>query len=94
MGMNRVIVETDSQVVQQALYGAVDDKTEYGDIISRAKSMLRDRPQVKLVFARRSENVVAHVLARKALFSSDVYVGSESPSWLCNTLRNVCFLRH
>ncbi|CAN1318047.1 hypothetical protein LINPERPRIM_LOCUS30645 [Linum perenne] len=100
--MNRAIVETDNQLVQQALYGADDDRTEFGDIIIRAKSLLLDRPRVKVVFFRRSENAVAHALARKALFSfdvhvglekalfsSDVHVGLESLSWLCNTLR-VC----
>ncbi|CAN1189002.1 hypothetical protein LINPERHAP2_LOCUS39649 [Linum perenne] len=92
--MNRVIVETDSQVVQQALYGATDNRTEYGDIIARDKLMLSGGPRVKVVFVRRSENAVAHALARRALFSSDMYVGSESPSWLCNTLRDICFLRH
>ncbi|CAN1298189.1 hypothetical protein LINPERPRIM_LOCUS23753 [Linum perenne] len=94
LGITRVIFETDCQVVQQAIEGTVQDSTEFGNIIEKGRSMLRGQPHMKVVFVRRSGNTVAHVVARQSIISADLVVGSETPNWLCNTLRDVCNLRH
>ncbi|CAN1345575.1 hypothetical protein LINPERPRIM_LOCUS40413 [Linum perenne] len=92
--MNRIIVETDCQAVQLALEGTDEAMTEFGTIIGRGRGLLVDQPHKKVAFVRRGGNTVAHALARRSIISSDLVIGSEVPNWLCNTLRDVCILRH
>ncbi|CAN1811234.1 hypothetical protein LINPERHAP1_LOCUS26164 [Linum perenne] len=92
--MHRVIVETDSQVVQLALQNSTQDRSEFGDLIRKGRQLLESQSRYEVKFVRRSGNTVAHVLARRSLLSSESVIGSESPDWLCNTLSNCCLLRH
>ncbi|CAN1827159.1 hypothetical protein LINPERHAP1_LOCUS31855 [Linum perenne] len=65
LGMNRAIIETDSQLVQLAMNGTGNDRTEVDDIIAKGKSLLIDQPRKKVDFMRRSGNTVAHALASR-----------------------------
>ncbi|CAN1844985.1 Transposon TX1 uncharacterized 149 kDa protein [Linum perenne] len=94
LGIRRALVETDSQVTQLAMESNGNSTTEFGNIISQGRSLLRSQPRTKVVFVRRSGNTVAHVLARRSLFSSDTVIGSEAPDWLRETLMDVCVMRH
>ncbi|CAN1173485.1 hypothetical protein LINPERHAP2_LOCUS30702 [Linum perenne] len=70
LGVNCVIFETDSQLVQQAMNGTGSDNTKFGDIIANGRSLLVDQPRKKVVFTMRSGNTVAHALAKKSSFLS------------------------
>ncbi|CAN1837440.1 Putative ribonuclease H protein At1g65750 [Linum perenne] len=78
-GMHRVVIETDCQAVQLALEGNTQDDSEFGELIARGRALLQTIPRVQVKFVRRSGNTVAHVLARRSLFSSDTVYDSESP---------------
>ncbi|CAN1773424.1 hypothetical protein LINPERHAP1_LOCUS12493 [Linum perenne] len=65
-GMDVVSFETDAQTVVTALQSDVDDRSEFGDIIQRCKDVLAGQVHFSVQFARRSQNRVAHDIARRS----------------------------
>ncbi|CAN1315847.1 hypothetical protein LINPERPRIM_LOCUS29851, partial [Linum perenne] len=93
-GLHRVILETDCQTVQLAMGRESGDMTEFGDIITKGRTLLEKISRYEVNFVRRSGNTVAHALAKQSLFSSNTVYGSKSPDWLCNMLNDCCSGRH
>ncbi|KAM7519824.1 hypothetical protein LguiB_018786 [Lonicera macranthoides] len=67
----KLIVETDSQLVVNAMNRVELDFSSFGLVIDDCKLLADSLKQCKVVFARRSTNGVAHCLARTAISVSD-----------------------
>ncbi|XP_031095050.1 uncharacterized protein LOC115999334 [Ipomoea triloba] len=65
-GWTRVILETDAQVVTQAVNNG-DFLTLFGAIVYEIRVFLSELPYVHFPFVRRSSNMLAHVIAKRAL---------------------------
>ncbi|XP_031099683.1 uncharacterized protein LOC116003882 [Ipomoea triloba] len=68
-GWQSVILETDAQVVTNAVRGG-KNLTPFGAIIDDIRSYLNDLPYVHFQFVKRSGNMVAHTVAFHALHYS------------------------
>ena len=83
----KVIVESDSLVVIQAVRSKVHMKSPFGEIILACRSMLREQNTVSVSFIRRSANMVAHELARAAYsFPDRIFDRSSVPIGVANIL--------
>ncbi|CAN1332707.1 Putative ribonuclease H protein At1g65750 [Linum perenne] len=87
-GMQKVIIETDSQTVANAINNSEQDDTEFGVTIEACKALLHFSSRVD--FIRRDRNVVAHELARHSRFVASPTLGNASPTWLDESLRAFC----
>lgn len=76
----RVIVESDSLVVIQSIRSSVSMMSYFGSIVEECRSMLKDLPDVKLLFIRRSANSVAHHIARASYYVADRVIRSVDVS--------------
>lgn len=76
----RVIVETDSLVVTQSIRSSVSMVSYFGSIVEDCRSMLKELPDVKLLFIRRSANRVAHHVARASYYVDDRVIRSVDVS--------------
>ncbi|XP_031094430.1 uncharacterized protein LOC115998901 [Ipomoea triloba] len=65
MGWERVILETDAQIVTRAVQGGLDF-SPFGTIIHDIRLLLKSLPYVCFVFAKRSSNIAAHSAAYHA----------------------------
>ncbi|XP_031111802.1 uncharacterized protein LOC116015770 [Ipomoea triloba] len=65
-GWAQVILETDAQVVTQAVYNG-EFLIPFGSIIHEIRDLLSDLSSVHFRFVRRSSNTFAHVIAKRAL---------------------------
>lgn len=65
-GWRYVIIETDAQVVANAVYGQ-SNITPFGMLVNEIRMHLEDLPLVNFLFVKRCANEVAHTVARKAL---------------------------
>ena len=75
MGVCRVVLESDSQLLVNAVHG----HAKYLSSIRDCTELFRDIPEVFLVFVRRSANRVAHTLARAASSMSDSEAWDGNP---------------
>ncbi|CAN1135745.1 hypothetical protein LINPERHAP2_LOCUS9035 [Linum perenne] len=85
-GMDVVSFETDAQTVVTALQSDVDDRSEFGDIIQRCKDVLAGQVHFSVQFARRSQNRVAHDIARRSCSSTSPFWGEVPPGWMSDFL--------
>ncbi|CAN1827332.1 hypothetical protein LINPERHAP1_LOCUS31907 [Linum perenne] len=60
-GMHRVVIET-VQVVQLALCNPIQDRAEFGDLITKGRQLLESQSRYEVKFIRRSGNAVAYAL--------------------------------
>ena len=82
LGFERVIFETDSLQVVQALHNRVADFSEFGVLIKDCLSLLQGEPYFAVAFNKRQNNVVIHILARNAIRHADFMVWND-PLLLC-----------
>jgi ribonuclease HI len=66
-GFSHVIIESDSQVVIEAISHGHQGASKFSSIISSIKSLLLLVPNFEVKFFRRQANMVAHFLARAAI---------------------------
>ncbi|XP_060961042.1 uncharacterized protein LOC133031536 [Cannabis sativa] len=69
--LRKVVIETDSLTVVQALRSSIPMVSHFGSIISDCKMLLNDLRDVYINFIRRSANNVAHFLARVSYLVAD-----------------------
>ena len=67
LGFKRVIFETDLLQVVQALQNRHADFSEFGALIKDCLFLLQGEQYFSMVFTKRQNNVVAHILARNAI---------------------------
>uniref|UniRef100_A0A803PEZ1 RNase H type-1 domain-containing protein n=1 Tax=Cannabis sativa TaxID=3483 RepID=A0A803PEZ1_CANSA len=80
-GWQRIILETDSLVVVQALESNVEMQSIFGSVIIDCINLLNSLVNVYVRFVKRSANNTAHCLARGACYWSDcIFVSSNVPS--------------
>ena len=77
LGFKRVIFETDSLQVVQALQNRDADFSEFGALIKDCLFLLQREHYFSVVFTKRQNNVVAHILARNAIRHSDFMVWND-----------------
>lgn len=92
-GFQRVLFETDARVVVDAIHTLDDDISEFGDIIGRTRSILRDQEFFSVRAIRRQANGVAHGLAQLSRSLSCLVTLSDLPSSLSRCMNNVCSSR-
>uniref|UniRef100_A0A803QBL9 RNase H type-1 domain-containing protein n=1 Tax=Cannabis sativa TaxID=3483 RepID=A0A803QBL9_CANSA len=63
-GWHRVTIETDCLIVVQALRSPLPMFSYFGSVISDCKTLLKDVNDVFILFVKRSDNGVAHTIAR------------------------------
>lgn len=76
----RVVVESDSLLVIQSIRSSVSMMSYFGSIVEECRSMLKELPEVKLLFIRRSANSVVHHIARVSYYVADLVVRSVDVS--------------
>ncbi|CAN1127140.1 Putative ribonuclease H protein At1g65750 [Linum perenne] len=86
--LQNVTIETDSQLVSNAIYSTEPDVTEFGETIRSCRSLLL--PSFRIIFVRRDRNAVAHTLARQSRFLASPTLGHASPVWLEVVLGALC----
>ena len=79
LGFKQVIFETDSLQVVQALQNRDADFSEFGALIKDCLFLLQGEHYSSVVFTKRQNNVVAHILARNAIRHSDFMVWNDPP---------------
>ncbi|XP_060959369.1 uncharacterized protein LOC115700225 [Cannabis sativa] len=73
----KVVIETDSLTVVQALRSSIPMVSYFGSIISDYKMLLNDLQDVYVNFIRHSANSVAHFLARASYLVADRVIRSS-----------------
>jgi ribonuclease HI len=66
MNMEKVIFESDSQLVVQAIHANYGGQSEFSLLISSIKSLLVPHYNFEVKFVKRQANSVAHLLAKAA----------------------------
>ena len=79
LGFKRVIFETDSLQVVQTLQNRHADFSEFGALIKDCLFLLQGEHYFSVVFTKRQNNVVAHILARNAIRHPDFMVWNDPP---------------
>ncbi|CAN1155963.1 hypothetical protein LINPERHAP2_LOCUS20670 [Linum perenne] len=74
------------------MQGSQVDVTEFGDWIRKCKDILVSHPLFSVVFVWRSTNMVAHSLARNSCSVPSPTIGLTSPSWLLESVNDVCLI--
>ncbi|WOG89983.1 hypothetical protein DCAR_0209224 [Daucus carota subsp. sativus] len=64
-------LESDCQIVVQAIRSVTPMRSRFGGIISECRILMQHLNNVELFFVKRSANMVAHQLARESYFLSD-----------------------
>ncbi|GER29180.1 ribonuclease H-like superfamily protein [Striga asiatica] len=83
LNVPNVAVMEDSSLIVQASFGLTDAPSSCSPVIDDIVACLSHLPSVKLFWIPRSENVVAHSLARHATSSSSsISVWSDPPNFL------------
>ena len=77
LGFERVIFETDSLQVVQALQNRDADFSEFGALIKDCLSLLQGEHYFSVAFTKRQNNVAAHILARNAIRHIDFMVWND-----------------
>ncbi|CAN1752594.1 hypothetical protein LINPERHAP1_LOCUS4809 [Linum perenne] len=85
----RVIFEVDSQQVALAVRGHAANMTEFGEIISKCRTIIQENPNFVVDFVRRDRNLVAHELARRSFSFASPHV----PSFVARGCTFVCVHR-
>ena len=87
LDLNRVILESDAQLVIQSILGSKMDGSYFDSLVDDYKSFAKDLGKCSFVFVKKSTNQVAHVLARAAISESNQKVWTfVLPSFLINVL--------
>ena len=71
LGLNKVILEFDAQLVIQSILGSKVDGSYFGSLIDDCRFLAKDLDECLFVFVKRSTNQIAHVLARATDSVSD-----------------------
>jgi ribonuclease HI len=80
LGLDHVVVALDSKIVTDAFHHQRPDVTEFGHVMSAARSLFTSSfPNSRVEFNRRQANEVAHALARVALFSASPTIFTDVP---------------
>ena len=79
LSFKRVIFETDSLQVVQALQNRDDDFSEFGALIKDCLSLLQGEHYFSVAFTKRQNNVAAHILARNAIRHTNFMVWNDPP---------------
>lgn len=88
-----MVVESDSLSVVQSVRSSVSMMSYFGSVIEEYRNMLKELPEVKLLFIRRSVNRVAHHIARTSYYVADRVVRSDDVSpELLDVVMQDCFI--
>ncbi|CAN1129447.1 hypothetical protein LINPERPRIM_LOCUS17443 [Linum perenne] len=74
MQLKKVRFECDAKVVVVSLQSNNVDLTEFGDLISKCRDILKAHTLFYVVFVRRSANMVAYLIARRSCSLLSPYV--------------------
>ena len=74
LGFERVIFETDSLQVVQALQNQVVDFSEFDLLIKYCLSLLQGKSYFSMTFTKRQNNVTVHILVRNAIRHADFMI--------------------
>ncbi|KDP37578.1 hypothetical protein JCGZ_08269 [Jatropha curcas] len=67
-GMDRVLFETNSQMLVQALQRPLNDGTYFGSIVADCKLLIEELSHCSFCFMKRSANRVAHLLTTNVYY--------------------------
>jgi ribonuclease HI len=67
LGLNRVVFESDCQVVVNAVLNNSSYMNELGTLLSNCRTLLLSNASYALAYIRRQANIVAHNLARASI---------------------------
>jgi hypothetical protein len=80
MALDHVDLALDSKIVMDAFHKQLPDVTEFGHVLSTARSLFSSSfTNSRVEFNRRQANEVAHVLARVAPFSASPTIYIDVP---------------
>ncbi|XVF41028.1 hypothetical protein PTKIN_Ptkin01aG0247700 [Pterospermum kingtungense] len=90
LGHTRVIFESYSQSVVNALHHGSYNDIEFGVILHGCNLFLHSEPYFKDAYVRRYANRAAHTLARQSYLVQNPTIGFASPDYLDDVLRPFC----
>ncbi|CAN1135429.1 hypothetical protein LINPERHAP2_LOCUS8836 [Linum perenne] len=93
-GFERVVFETDAEVVVKAIQQEDISRSEFGEIIGRCREILARNSGYYVLFVRRVQNKAAHELARRSCSFTTPYWDDVSPSWLNSLIEEFCNSSH
>ncbi|XVF75961.1 hypothetical protein PTKIN_Ptkin13bG0229200 [Pterospermum kingtungense] len=88
--MEKVIFETDSRIVVDAVTSKKEDLTEFGSIIDQCRSILSFHNTFMVKFVRRRANVVAHSMAQQSRYHASLRSYYQLHIFLHTSMNNVC----
>ncbi|CAN1181229.1 hypothetical protein LINPERHAP2_LOCUS35257 [Linum perenne] len=93
-GFQQAIIESDAQLVVQAVRGICSDITEFGEIVRGCRSIMDRNPGFVVGFVKRERNGVAHVIARHSSSCAKPVEGTASLDFIDNVLLELCSAIH
>lgn len=90
LGFQRVVFETNTKQVVDAINSSAIDHTEFRDIIARCRLLLSQQDSYSVKFVRRKTNVVAHTLAHKSRFTACPSFYYDLPNFLIPVMDMIC----
>ncbi|XP_043815337.1 uncharacterized protein LOC122724442 [Manihot esculenta] len=75
---------TDNQSLALAIRSPLDDFSEFGLVVSDCKDVMRSQGNIHVCWVRRSENRVAHLLARESIHHGRFNIWIDIPDCLLN----------
>lgn len=70
MGIQKLVLETDSKTVASKLCDQEKDRSIFGPIVEETKKLLHAREEFRVAWVRRSANNAAHRLAREGCLNN------------------------
>ncbi|CAN1145073.1 hypothetical protein LINPERHAP2_LOCUS14489 [Linum perenne] len=93
-GFERVVFESDAEVVTKAIQQGAESRSEFGEIIDRCREVLARNAGYYVQFVRRVQNKVAHELARRSCSFTTPVWDDVSPLWLNSLMEEICMRLH
>ena len=84
--LKKVIIKSDDKYVVDCLHSEVPNISEFGSIIQCCRHLLRQCDEVKVVFAPKTANIAAHVLAQNARSFFSTQFSHSPPNCIAQNL--------
>jgi len=79
LGLNRVVFESDCQLVVNAVLNNSSYMNELGSLLSNCRTLLLSNASYALAYVRRQVNIVAHNLARASILHASPSIFFHPP---------------